>query len=238
MMTKKGNHSGLVLITRYNEIVLLQANKSYSERINRHLRFNKDLTFVERISIPRGRRDVGELAYETAVREFIEETGYTFDKVYMYKEPFTLQWYDDHTMYRYTMFVAFLDGDLHSLNTQPNSFEIHMSRRTNHPNDYNVGMRVQRYHTNEHYRKPKLMDYDEYVEYMVNGQLKTYAYSNYSQLFDFIDTARQLFIDNCRRKFFPLTLNWVYLLMPSKYNKRCVQRPPFFHSYTNKTFAQ
>nr|QNN89550.1 BV-e31 [Pieris brassicae granulovirus] len=112
-MVKRGKHAGLLLITNDNKAVILQANKSYNENVNKNLKYNKHIPFVEKLSIPRGKHDVGEKDYETAIREFIEETGLVFDKICVYNKPFVLEWQDNAKIYKYVMYVAFLSGTLY-----------------------------------------------------------------------------------------------------------------------------
>lgn len=114
-MVKRGKHAGLLLITNDNKAVILQANKSYNENVNKNLKYNKHIPFVEKLSIPRGKHDVGEKDYETAIREFIEETGLVFDKICVYNKPFVLEWQDNAKIYKYVMYVAFLSGTLYYL---------------------------------------------------------------------------------------------------------------------------
>ncbi|AQQ80338.1 ADP-ribose pyrophosphatase [Betabaculovirus altermyunipunctae] len=209
-MVKKGRHSGLLLITGDDKAVILQANKSYSEHVNKNLKYNKHIPFVEKLSIPRGRQDVGELDYETAVREFIEETGLIFDKVFLYKEPFALEWQDDEKTFRYSVYVAFLDGNLNSLRKKPNSYNIRLYRNLNNM-EYEVDFTRQRYNTNELIRRLDVMSLKKYISYMENRQLPTYKYSNYRQFFDYIYDVKAIYQhDACTMdsNFFVLVLYW------------------------------
>lgn len=206
-MVKKGRHSGLLLITNDNKAVILQAHKSYSERVNKNLKYNKHIPFVEKLSIPRGRQDAGETDYETAVREFIEETGLIFDKVSIYREPFLLEWQDDCKVFRYTMYVAFLCGTLNSLRKKPNSYNIKLLRNYNN-HQYEVDLGKQRYGNNELIRKLDIMSLKKYMTYMENRQLPTYKYSNYNSFFDFVYKVKSLYESNDLMSFFVLLLHW------------------------------
>ncbi|ABQ52002.1 hypothetical protein SlGVgp059 [Spodoptera litura granulovirus] len=205
-MVKKGRHSGLLLLTEDNKAVILQANKSYSDRINKNLRYNKHIPFVEKLSIPRGRQDVGEQDYETAVREFIEETGLIFDKVLIYKHPFLLEWQDDEKMFRYTMYIAFLNGTLNSLRKKPNSYNIKLYKSVDYK--YEVDLSKLRHHTNELIRRIDIMSLKKYMDYMHNRQLPTYKYSNYTTFFEFVNSVRKLYNEKCVDNFFVVFLYW------------------------------
>lgn len=210
-MVKKGRHSGLLLITDDDKAVILQANKSYSEHVNKNLKYNKHIPFVEKLSIPRGRQDVGELDYETAVREFIEETGLIFDKISLYREPFLLEWQDDEKMFRYSMYVAFLNGSLNTLRKKPNSYNIRLYRSLNNM-EYDVDFSRQRHHTNELIRRLDIMSLKKYITYMENRQLPTYKYSNYSKFFDFVYNVKSMYnmqqCDAVLDNFIVLILYW------------------------------
>nr|WOZ46015.1 protein ADP-ribose pyrophosphatase ORF38 [Cydia pomonella granulovirus] len=190
-MVKRGKHAGLLLITEDNKAVILQANKSYNENINKNLKYNKHIPFVEKLSIPRGKHDVGEKDYETAVREFIEETGLVFDKVFVFNEPFVLEWQDNCKMYKYVMYVAFLAGTLYYLKKRPNSYNIKLKgRRECDKYEYKVDLLKQRFRTHELVRRLELMNLGKYISYMESKQLSTYKYSNYEVFFDYIYTVR------------------------------------------------
>lgn len=205
-MVKRGRHSGLLLLTNDNRAVILQANRSYSEHVNKNLKYNKHIPFVEKLSIPRGRQDAGEKDYETAVREFIEETGLVFDRVSIYEEPFLLEWQDDCKTFRYTMFVAFLDGTLNSLNKRPNTYNIKLFRSPT--NEYKVDLSRQRFQNHELVRKLDIMSLKRYRAYMENRQLPTYRYSNYADFFEFVERARAEFAGGRTDRFFLIILYW------------------------------
>ncbi|AAG27350.1 PxORF52 peptide [Plutella xylostella granulovirus] len=203
-MVRKGRHSGLLLLTDDNHAVILQASKSYSEHVNQNLKYNKHIPFVEKLSIPRGRQDVGETDYETAVREFIEETGLIFDKIAIYKEPFFLEWQDDCKIFRYTVYVAFLNGTLNSLSKRPNSYDIKLKCKLE--NSYEVDMCKQKHRSKELMRRLEIMSLKKYVTYMENRQLPTYKYSNYDKFFNFVEQVKQktMNLDD----FFVIILRW------------------------------
>jgi 8-oxo-dGTP pyrophosphatase MutT (NUDIX family) len=65
------NSAGLFIIMEPDKAVLLCARRAYRGAAS----VNTE-TFLEKISIPRGHRDCTDAKiYETAVREFVEETG-------------------------------------------------------------------------------------------------------------------------------------------------------------------
>ncbi|QBQ01614.1 AcMNPVORF38-like protein [Hyphantria cunea granulovirus] len=203
-MVRKGKHSGLLLLTEDNKAVILQANKSYSAHINKNLKYNKHIPFVEKLSIPRGRQDVGEAGYETAVREFIEETGLIFDTISIYREPFYLEWQDDSKLYKYNMYVAFLKGSLNCLHKKPNSYNIKLQRRPN--NNYEVDVHKQRHYSKELMRRLEIMSLKKYVVYMENRQLPTYKYSNYERFFKFVNDVKERYSSGCAEEFFIIFL--------------------------------
>ncbi|AKN80727.1 BV-E31 [Diatraea saccharalis granulovirus] len=205
-MVKRGKHAGLLLLTNDNKVVILQANKSYNEKVNRNLKYNKHIPFVEKLSIPRGKHDVGEKDYETAVREFIEETGLVFDTVYVYNEPFILEWLDNEKLYKYVMYVAFLGGALYYLKKRPNSYDIKLREKKKH--EYNVDMLKQKFRTQELVRKIEVMNLKKYISYMENRQLITYEYSNYAIFFDYIYHVKKLYENGQLTSFFKIDLMW------------------------------
>lgn len=193
-MVKKIKHAGLLLITDNNRrAVILQANKSYNENVNRNLKYNKHIPFVEKLSIPRGRHDIGEKDYETALREFIEETGLVFDKVHVYKDPFVLEWEDNTKMYKYVMFIAILAGTLYYLNKRPNTYNIRLRRKSN--TVYAVDLLKHKFRSQELVRRIELMNLKKYIAYMENRQLSTYKYSNYDLFFNYIYNVVSLYTD-------------------------------------------
>ncbi|APO13940.1 BV-E31 [Plodia interpunctella granulovirus] len=205
-MVKRSKHAGLLLITDDNKAVILQAHKSYNENVNRNLRYNKHIPFVEKLSIPRGKHDSGEKDYETAAREFIEETGLVFDRVSVYAIPFVLEWQDNAKMYKYTIYVAFLDGALHGLRRRPNSYNIRLSKCNG---EYRVDMTKLRYKTHELIRRIEFMNFNKYVNYMKNRQLSTYRYSNYDRFFDYVQYVVNLHSSKKEaERFFVMEFHW------------------------------
>lgn len=202
----RGRHSGLLLLTDDGRAVILQANKSYDEYINKSLQYKKHLPFVEKLSIPRGRQDFGEKDYETAVREFIEETGMIFDEVYIYNKSFLLEWRDNSKTYKYNMYVAFLKGELKSLQKRPNTYNIRLCE--SHKNKYRVDLSRQRFYNKELNRKLDIMSWVRYKMYMENCQLPKYANSNYLLFFDFVKHVQMLYNSKLLSDFFILLLNW------------------------------
>ncbi|AAQ21657.1 unknown [Cryptophlebia leucotreta granulovirus] len=220
-MVKRGKHAGLLLITEDNKAVILQANKSYNESINKNLKYNKHIPFVEKLSIPRGKHDVGEKDYETAVREFIEETGLVFDKVFVFNEPFVLEWQDNSKIYKYAMYVAFLSGTLYYLKKKPNSYNIKLKGKILNSCmfEYKVDMSKQKFKTQELVRKLELMNLTKYISYMENRQLSTYKYSNYDVFFNYIYMVKELYNETHFEYFFQLDLMWY--VESEKYNLLC-----------------
>lgn len=208
-MVKRGRHAGFLLLTDDKCAVILQANKSYNDNINKNLKYNKHIPFVEKLSIPRGKHDVGEKDYETAVREFIEETGLIFDKVYVFDEPFVLEWQDNTKMYKYTIYVAFLNGSLNSLRKPPNSYNIRLLKIGNDATvSYKVDMVKQKFKTHELVRRIEFMSLKKYMMYMENRQLSTYNYSNYNIFFNYVTSVRDEFVKGELKRFFSIELFW------------------------------
>lgn len=200
----------MLLITEDDKAVILQANKSYNDNVNRNLKYNKHIPFVEKLSIPRGKHDVGEREYETAVREFIEETGLVFDKVCVYDEPFVLEWQDNTKVYKYVMYVAYLAGTLYYLKKRPNSYNIRLKEElaSNCVFEYKVDLLRQKYRTQELVRRIEFMNLGKYVSYMENRQMSTYRYSNYGTFFDFVYNVRSVYKSGDMRRFFEIDLHW------------------------------
>ncbi|QOD40024.1 bv-e31 [Matsumuraeses phaseoli granulovirus] len=220
-MIKKGKHAGFLLLTEDNKAVILQANKSYNENINKNLKYNKHIPFVEKLSIPRGKHDVGEKEYETAVREFIEETGLVFDKVCVYSEPFVLEWQDNTKVYKYVMYVAFLIGTLYYLKKKPNSYNIKLKEKLTSQcaYEYKVIMLRQKFRTHELVRRIEIMNLTKYISYMENRQLSTYKYSNYENFFNFIRCVINFYNIGRMQYFFEIDLLW--FVESEKYNLLC-----------------
>ncbi|ABC61185.1 unknown [Choristoneura occidentalis granulovirus] len=206
-MVKQGKHAGLFVITNDNKAIILQSNKSYNDNINRNLKYNKHIPFVEKLSIPRGKHDSGEKEYETAMREFIEETGLVFDKLCICSKPFVLEWQDNSKMYKYVIYVAFLVGTLYYLKKKPNSYNIRL-KELDYEYEYKVDMIRQKFRTQELVRRIEFMNLTKYVSYMENRQLATYKYSNYYTFFDYIYNVKNLYDNKQLQCFFIVDLMW------------------------------
>ncbi|AAP85696.1 ORF_59 [Adoxophyes orana granulovirus] len=212
-MVKRGKHAGLLLITENNKAVILQATKSYNDNVNKNLKYNKHIPFVEKLSIPRGKHDAGEKDYETAVREFIEETGLVFDKICVFGEPFMLEWQDNCKIYKYVVYVGFLMGTLYYLKKKPNSYIVKLRARIGSfaqikIYDYKVDMLRQKFRTQELVRRIELMNLSKYITYMENRQLSTYKYSNYLLFFDYVYSVQKMFSNFELDNFFFIDLQW------------------------------
>ncbi|BAC67262.1 hypothetical protein AhnVgp011 [Adoxophyes honmai nucleopolyhedrovirus] len=194
--------AGLFLIMEKNRAILLNALKSYkaSDRFA--------MTFAEKISIPRGRRDGNDLFdYETAVREFIEETGTYFESAYVYNYPFYLQWNDDGVVYKYYIYIGILKGILQTLPQSPNTFCVRLKSSSYKSNDYNIYLTIRK-QNNELPRNLYISTLNEYYQYMHEKQLVTYRSSNYVQFFEYIEIIKNKF-DCCQLKdFFLLRLHF------------------------------
>nr|UYX49691.1 unknown [Darna trima granulovirus] len=208
-MVRRGKHAGLLLLTNDDRAVILQANRSYNDNVNKNLKYNKHIPFVEKLSIPRGKHDAGERDFETAVREFIEETGLVFDRICIYNEPFVLEWQDNCKNYKYAMYIGFLKGNLYYLKKRPNSYNVRL-KETSGCSVYKVDMLKQKFRTQELVRRIELMNLRKYITYMENRQLSTYKYSNYSLFFNYIYNVKCLFenVDNHLNSFFTIDLKW------------------------------
>ncbi|AIS92061.1 BV-E31 [Erinnyis ello granulovirus] len=217
-MVKHSKHAGLFVLTEDDRAIILQANKSYNECVNKNLKYNKHIPFVEKLSIPRGKHDSGEKNHETALREFIEETGLVFDKVYMCTEPFTLEWQDNNKVYKYTIFVAFLIGSLYNLNRRPNTYNIKLKETScvDVVLGYKVDVFKQKFRSQELVRKIEIMNLHKYIAYMSNRQLATYKYSNYYNFFEYVYTVKRLYKMGCMECFVSIDLSW--LIDCEKYN--------------------
>ncbi|ABY65780.1 ac38-like protein [Orgyia leucostigma nucleopolyhedrovirus] len=198
--------AGLFMIVDNDKAVLLRARQSY----NSGARVSSNNYFLEKISIPRGKRDGDDsFDYETAVREFIEETATVFDSALVYKNPFVLQWNDAGVVYKYAIYVGVLRGMLKSVSREPNSFCVKLRTAKNH-NEYNVNIESRRFN-NEIRRNLHITSLTDYFRYMTEAQLTTYASSNYSEFFDFVKNVKSQFDDGRLFDFFLITLklnNW------------------------------
>nr|AFS51990.1 DekiORF113 [Dendrolimus kikuchii nucleopolyhedrovirus] len=196
------NAAGLFIIIESDRAVLLCARRAY--RIA-----GGDPptdTFLEKISIPRGHRDCCDArAYETAVREFIEETGRFFDKALIFKSPFVLQWTDEGVTYKYSIYVGVVRGALNDLNAKPNTYTVKLLPGEL-GNDYHIVLKRRRFNC-ELARTLTIVPLNSYFKYMNNKQLTTYAHSNYIEFFNFVRMVKGKFDKNVLQEFFYLTLN-------------------------------
>nr|WUR10782.1 nudix [Calliteara abietis nucleopolyhedrovirus] len=206
--------AGLFLITSCDKAVLLRAQRSYDSARPIDKRRNK--IFLEKISIPRGKRDGDDtFGYETAVREFIEETATFFESAVVYEIPFVLQWNDNGVDYKYAIYVGMLRGTLKPVSREPNSFCVKL--HTNRPNEYNVNIESRRFN-NEIRRRLHLVALTDYFRYMSDQQLTTYVSSNYLDFFEFVKHVKTEFDARRLLKFFVITLklnNWELLTTTS-----------------------
>ncbi|AKN80561.1 Nucleotide diphosphate X, ADP-ribose pyrophosphatase (ADPRase) [Perigonia lusca single nucleopolyhedrovirus] len=213
--------AGLFMIVEPDHVVLLRAHKSYKEfNVRRPAGFNNDTDkrngfdyvntstitgaafasttiddriFLEKISIPRGKRDGRDVFdYETAVREFIEETGTFFETAYIYKVPFVLQWNDDGVTYKYAIYVGIVRGSLRYVSLQPNTFCVKLSPNDHLANHYKVQIESRRYN-NELRRRLYISTLNHYFKYMNEKQLVTYKSSNYLEFFNFVKNVKAKF---------------------------------------------
>lgn len=206
--------AGLFMILPYDRAVLLRANRSYTNhttvRYDHYCGDHNDVAFLEKISIPRGRRSGGDMFdYETAVREFIEETGTFFENAYVYCTPFVLQWCDAGVTYKYAIYVGIIEkgGGLRNVARVPNTFCVKLNSVENKPHQYDIKLESRRYN-NELHRRLHIIKLDDYFQYMNDKQLDTYDSSNYLEFFNFVNNVKSLFECSLQRatKFLLLSL--------------------------------
>lgn len=162
-------------------------------------------TFLEKISIPRGHRDCADAKiYETAVREFVEETGRFFHSAFIYKFPFTLHWTDEGVTYKYYIYVGVVRGALVNVKFKPNTYTVKLLPGE-WGNDYRIVLRPRRFNC-EISRSLTIVPLNQYFEYMTSKQLNTYAASNYSEFFDFVRQVKRLFDNKDLGDFFHASL--------------------------------
>ncbi|AAK85584.1 hypothetical protein [Epiphyas postvittana nucleopolyhedrovirus] len=199
-MCKMRNSAGLFMIMKPDKAVLLCARRAY-----RNAPMTTQDTFLEKISIPRGHRDCTDAKiYETAVREFVEETGRFFHSAYIYKFPFTLHWTDDGVTYKYSIYVGVVHGSLANVKFKPNTYTVKLLPGT-FGNDYRIVLRPRRFNC-EIVRSVTIVPLNQYFDYMTNKQLNTYASSNYTEFFKFVIQVKQLFDNEQLRDFFYASL--------------------------------
>lgn len=198
--------AGLLIITDRDKAVLLCAKRSYdsNKQYTDSARLDK-ANFLEKISIPRGKHDGRDIFdYETAVREFIEETATFFESAYVYKTPFILQWNDSGTMYKYVIYVGILKGVLKNVSREPNTFCVKLNS-SHRPNDYSIIIEPRRFN-NEIPRYLYIVPLEDYFSYMSERQLTTYDFSNYLEFFDFVKQIKRKYQEGNLQQFFLLSL--------------------------------
>ncbi|USC25890.1 hypothetical protein [Palpita vitrealis nucleopolyhedrovirus] len=199
------NSAGLFMIIDPDKAVLLCARRAYRNSNTRAI--NND-TFLEKISIPRGHRDCNDAkVYETAVREFVEETGRFFDSAFIYKLPFTLQWKDAGVTYKYLIYVGVVCGNLINVNAKPNTYTVKLLPGA-FGNNYRIILKPRRFNC-EIARSLTIVPLNKYFNYMNDKQLNTYDYSNYIEFFDFVRHVKKNFERKQLQNFFYATLKKV-----------------------------
>ncbi|UOQ18821.1 BV-E31/ADPRase [Olene mendosa nucleopolyhedrovirus] len=202
--------AGLFLIVQPDKAVLLCANRSYCGHVkhtSRSVDSFRATNFLEKISIPRGKRDGRDIFdYETAVREFIEETGCVFESAYVYRAPFVLHWQDAGVTYTYSIYVGVTVGAaLKQVAREPNTFCVKLQRGRADENTYRVNIEKRRFN-NEIARRLYILSLDQYFQYMNEKQLVTYDSSNYLDFFIFVRSVKQEFDSGETLNFFCLSL--------------------------------
>lgn len=200
--------AGLFVIVEPDKAVLLCARRSYDGTVYCHNNaVLQQANFLEKISIPRGKRDHQDcFEYETAVREFIEETGTFFHCAHVFEEPFVLQWMDCGVTYKYSIYVGIVRGSLIDVSRKPNTFCVKLDGSCR-PNDYRIVLESRKY-TNEMPRHVYIVPLQDYFQYMNEKQLTTYDSSNYLEFFEFVRNVKYKYeVKKNYRRFFLLTLN-------------------------------
>ncbi|AAQ91717.1 unknown [Choristoneura fumiferana DEF multiple nucleopolyhedrovirus] len=196
------NSAGLFMIMEPDKAVLLCARRSYCGAAS----VNTD-TFLEKISIPRGHRDCTDAKiYETAVREFVEETGRFFHSAFIYKFPFTLHWTDKGVTYKYSIYVGIVRGCA-DVKFKPNTYNVKLLPGA-FGYDYRIVLRPRRFNC-EIARSVTIVPLHQYLEYMTSKQLNTYASSNYTEFFNFVRQVKELFDNKQLHDFFYASLKRV-----------------------------
>jgi 8-oxo-dGTP pyrophosphatase MutT (NUDIX family) len=197
--------AGLFIIIEPNKAVLLCARRSYDNSYHNYdIQQLQKVDFLEKISIPRGKREGRDLHdYETALREFIEETGTFFDNAWVYQIPFSLQWNDSGVVYKYSIYVGFVQGLLYYLSNEPNTYCVKLNRAQSNNYKFNI---ERRRHNNEIPRHLYIVSLEDYFRYMNEKQLVTYRYSNYLEFFEFVKSIKIKFDRKELKNFFLLSL--------------------------------
>lgn len=153
---------------------------------------------VEQLQLPRGMRDKCDKSiFETAVREFYEETlcANSSLRVINSEEPFILYWFDRGQKWEYQIYVATVDEPFYfSFNPQlPTPFRHGSDMADNdvakNSESFNglVMQNVSRT-TDYVYNCVAVIHWKDYVNYMNQVQLKFYSGpNNYNQLFKHVD---------------------------------------------------
>nr|QBI90252.1 hypothetical protein [Trichoplusia ni single nucleopolyhedrovirus] len=197
--------AGLFMIMEPDKAVLLCARRSYNSTVEySDSAMLKKANFLEKISIPRGKRDNRDIFdHETAIREFIEETGTFFESAYVYRRPFVLQWIDAGVVYKYAIYVGILNGLLISVSREPNTFCVKLNGGDKGTNDYRVDIETRR-HNRELPRHVYIVSLQDYFQYMNEKQLITYDFSNYREFFEYVKFVKAKFdesnVVNCEKE--------------------------------------
>lgn len=138
-----GNPAGLLMITKDKQVLIVQLNRPYENTVNVKnnislpismqllptgytSRFSKKTSicfssytnacFVEKLCIPRGKHQSSkEWNLCTAIREFIEETGFRVESFKVLNNFYVLEWTDKilpNRKFAYDIFIAFIDFKL------------------------------------------------------------------------------------------------------------------------------
>ncbi|UJZ88976.1 ADPRase [Erannis ankeraria nucleopolyhedrovirus] len=198
--------AGLLLIIKPNKVVLLCARQSYNGgELYHNYNALRKANFLEKLSIPRGKRDGNDsFDYETAIREFIEETGKFFECATVHKVPFVLQWNDNGAVYKYSIYVGILSGALKNVALEPNTFCVKLKNHTQ-PNSYKINIESRK-HNSEIQRHLYILPLADYFKYMHEKQLTTYNSSNYLDFFNFVKDVKTKFDDGRMSDFFLISL--------------------------------
>lgn len=226
--------AGLFIILEPDKAVLLCARRSYdgTTYYERDTVVLQQANFLEKISIPRGKRDNQDIfEYETAIREFIEETGTFFRNAYVYQKPFVLQWKDCGVTYKYSIYVGIVKEGLVNVSREPNTFCVKLASDYRN-NDYRIVIETRK-HNNELPRYVYIIPLQEYFQYMNEKQLVTYDSSNYLEFFEFVKYVKYMYkvAKDRSNRFFLLCLR----LGENKWNRERVntKSSPYNHNSNN-----
>lgn len=171
---------------------------------------NDDEKYVEKYCLPRGKGKSKESALECSFREFIEECGFFFDKISIFKKSFILSWRDPSTkLWQYEIFFAIVnDNDKFSINLKQFQFDFNDNFKIKLENCFNDELLNYYYFADVkqniimtkhaidliqrrrllHIREnvvPKQKKFSDY-EKLVKSTLNLYASHNYDSFFQFI----------------------------------------------------